>query len=197
MKTLRDIQNEYRSTVVEETKHDLVEAPKEVAGDLPVILILKRRSVRVFPDGQRVALYWSDKLKTYVSVPYNSVGVGFKAGNVANTSEEVQLEPLTSENLTPIVERVVDSQRTFRTKKFFTEAPKTNLDIIKTIAESKKKSTLNFADGNSTKCDVITASAIVKIYETVSPENKRKMNEAINKSKESFEKISEFSLSKV
>jgi hypothetical protein len=65
----------------------------EVAGELPMILILKRRSIRSFPDGQRVALYWADKLKTFISVPYSSVGVGYSPA----VSEEVVLvlkEPL-------------------------------------------------------------------------------------------------------
>ena len=33
-------------------------------------MLIKRRAVRLYPDGTRVALYWSDKLKKYFSVPY-------------------------------------------------------------------------------------------------------------------------------
>lgn len=65
------------TSVYNKVKTNVMHESYEVAGDLPQILILKRKSIRVFPDGQRVALYWSDKLKTYVSVPYSSVGVGY------------------------------------------------------------------------------------------------------------------------
>lgn len=40
--------------------------------NIPPIIILKRRSIRIFPDGQKVALYWSDKLHQYVSVPFGT-----------------------------------------------------------------------------------------------------------------------------
>ena len=38
--------------------------------DPPVILVIKRKAVRLNPDGTRIALYWSDKLKRVFSVPY-------------------------------------------------------------------------------------------------------------------------------
>ena len=42
---------------------------------MPAILIMKRRAIRVFPDGQKVALYWVDKLNRYISVPFQSIGI--------------------------------------------------------------------------------------------------------------------------
>lgn len=38
--------------------------------DPPMMLILKRRGIRIFPDGQRVALYYNDKLGLSFSIPY-------------------------------------------------------------------------------------------------------------------------------
>lgn len=38
--------------------------------DPPVILVIKRKAVRLYPDGTRIAMYWSDKLKRVFSVPY-------------------------------------------------------------------------------------------------------------------------------
>ena len=38
--------------------------------DPPAVLIMKRKSVRNFPNNQRVALYFIDKLKKYISIPY-------------------------------------------------------------------------------------------------------------------------------
>ena len=36
--------------------------------DPPAVLIMKRKSVRQFPNGQRVALYYVDKIDKYVSM---------------------------------------------------------------------------------------------------------------------------------
>lgn len=38
--------------------------------DPPNILIMRRKSIRQFPNGQRVALYQIDKLNKYISIPY-------------------------------------------------------------------------------------------------------------------------------
>ena len=38
--------------------------------DPPMIVLLKRKAIRTFPNGQRVALYHNDQLKLDVSVPY-------------------------------------------------------------------------------------------------------------------------------
>lgn len=78
------IYNKVRSNIM----HEDLEEAYETAGDLPMVLILKRKSIRAFPDGQRVALYWADKLNTYISVPYSSVGVGYSP----SVSEEIELE---------------------------------------------------------------------------------------------------------
>jgi hypothetical protein len=37
---------------------------------MPAILMMRRKSFRLFPDGQKVALYYIDKLDKYVTVPY-------------------------------------------------------------------------------------------------------------------------------
>ena len=38
--------------------------------DKSVILVIKRKAVRLYPDGTRIALYWSDKIKRVFSLPY-------------------------------------------------------------------------------------------------------------------------------
>jgi len=43
---------------------------------VPPIVIMKRRAIRVFPGGQKVALYWADRLNKYISVPFESIGLG-------------------------------------------------------------------------------------------------------------------------
>ena len=41
--------------------------------DPPAVLIMKRKSVRQFANGQRVALYYVDKINKYVTVPYTAM----------------------------------------------------------------------------------------------------------------------------
>jgi len=40
----------------------------------PMVLVLKRKAIRLFPSGESVALYHSDKLGIDVSIPYQSSG---------------------------------------------------------------------------------------------------------------------------
>ncbi len=47
---------------------ELNEAP--IDGDPPPVLMLKRKSIRLYPDNTRVALYYNDKLDKYFSIPY-------------------------------------------------------------------------------------------------------------------------------
>jgi hypothetical protein len=41
--------------------------------DPPAILIMRRKSIRQFPNGQRVAMYFVDKINKYVTVPYTAM----------------------------------------------------------------------------------------------------------------------------
>lgn len=38
--------------------------------DPPAVLVMRRKSIRQFPNGQRVALYYVHKINKYVTVPY-------------------------------------------------------------------------------------------------------------------------------
>ena len=41
--------------------------------DPPAVLMMRRKAIRMFPNGQRIALYYVDKLDKYVTVPYSIV----------------------------------------------------------------------------------------------------------------------------
>ena len=41
--------------------------------DPPPVLVMKRKSIRLFPDGRRVALYYVDKINKYVTIPYSDM----------------------------------------------------------------------------------------------------------------------------
>lgn len=44
--------------------------------DIPTVLILKRKAIRVYPDNQKVALYYSQALDKYVTIPFSDIQVG-------------------------------------------------------------------------------------------------------------------------
>jgi hypothetical protein len=55
---------------LQEARTDSVGSAFPLVPEPPAVLVVKRKAVRLYPDGTRVALYWSDKLKKYFSVPY-------------------------------------------------------------------------------------------------------------------------------
>jgi hypothetical protein len=57
----------------EVTRTDFV-TEASLSSDPPMMLVLKRTGVRIFPDGKRVALYKNDKLNLSFTIPYSSVG---------------------------------------------------------------------------------------------------------------------------
>ena len=59
---------------------------QEASGDVPFILVLKRKAIRMYPDGTKVALYFNEKLNKYFSVPYTDS----KSLDTVIQSEEVK-----------------------------------------------------------------------------------------------------------
>ena len=55
---------------LEEAKSDSVGSAFPIFPDPPAVLVIKRKAVRLYPDGTRIAMYWSDKLKRVFSLPY-------------------------------------------------------------------------------------------------------------------------------
>ena len=78
MKSIRefiDIKSSEAETFLE---NSLFEAPqgKEVSAtktDLPSLLTLQRKSIRKLPNGEKVALYYANKINKYVTIPYSDV----------------------------------------------------------------------------------------------------------------------------
>lgn len=80
---------------------------KSAPQDPPVLLVMRRKSIRQFPNGQRVALYFIDKLNKYVSVPYDD------KGNMSLTIEEYEYEESIIEQLENIVNESVSKRIVF------------------------------------------------------------------------------------
>ncbi len=58
--------------------------------DPPTVLVLRRKAIRLFPGGQRVASYVNDNLDLEIAIPYNPETLGHKkiTTSVANESTE-------------------------------------------------------------------------------------------------------------
>jgi hypothetical protein len=55
----------------------------------PFALVLKRKAIRQYPNNTMVALYWSDKLKRYFSVPFEE-----DSGKITGIIQSEEVEPL-------------------------------------------------------------------------------------------------------
>ena len=53
--------------------------------EIPTIIILKRKAIRIYPDNQKVALYYSQALDKYVTIPFGT----FDGGSV---NEEIETD---------------------------------------------------------------------------------------------------------
>ena len=66
----KQIYTKARQAVREEVEFNEARMDTPLVPDPPIVLVIKRKAVRLYPDGTRIALYWSDKLKRVFSVPY-------------------------------------------------------------------------------------------------------------------------------
>lgn len=69
MKVKRNVQS-----VDEEIIAEAVKKPLTVT-DIPTIVILKRKAVRVYPGGHQVGLYYSQQIDKYVTIPFGEAGI--------------------------------------------------------------------------------------------------------------------------
>lgn len=106
----------------------LDEALDDLPKDPPVVLVLKRKAIRLYPDKTRIALYYNDKLNKYFSVPY--------------MSDDNGKFPLQAESTDQIQESVIDSlykilnENRARSVKFESgHSKKVNEDIALAITE--------------------------------------------------------------
>lgn len=72
--------------------------------DLPPVLILKRKAIRVYPDNTKVALYYAQAIDRYVSVPYGGKG-HIMAVNEAVSDDDKKRPVPTTKKLDPIATR--------------------------------------------------------------------------------------------
>jgi hypothetical protein len=129
-------------------------------------MVLKRKGIRIFPDGKKVALYTNDQLGLTFTVPY----VGGS-----------QIEPTVSTGMGE------------ETENYGEEMLNENIKRLR-FASSKngKPVSINFKTGDNIKVDPITARAITKLHSQLSPENKITLVDKISNDPDSFKQIASF-----
>jgi hypothetical protein len=93
--------------------------------DPPAILIMRRKSVRQFPNNQRVALYYVDKINKYVTVPYTALQWS------ASVEEETQIEEDVMHHLKSIVDGHTNKPVKFKDGKTMKVDPQTANAVLK------------------------------------------------------------------
>ena len=72
-----------------------------------------------------------------------------------------------------------------------------NLKILQNIVKKKQNAKMKFKDNKRATVDLFTASAIMKVYDAVKPDNKKKMEKLINGTLPEFLKLQAFAMKQV
>jgi len=98
----KQIYTKAKQAVREELEEAAPSATSDVpfVPDPPAVLVIKRRAVRLYPDGTRVALYFSDKLKRYFTVPFATMSSGLSAIQAENFIDELRSSSKLTEQTT-------------------------------------------------------------------------------------------------
>lgn len=140
--------------------------------DPPAMLTLHRKNVRVFPDGTKVATYYSDALKKTFTLPFG----------------DLQMEA-TKPTKKPVKEKLPkdeDDPEAFSAD---------NLATLKNIVSKNKGDTLEFADGSELDVEPATANAIMAMFARCSKENKDKIELMLTKGVNTFMRLSKLAMS--
>ena len=140
-----------------------VEQLDESVGDPPFVLVLKRKFIRQFPNDTKVALYYSDKLNKFFSVPYSDT----KGVDYIVQAEETELH-----------EEVIEEMHV--------------MDHLHKIVDGHAKQRVKFANGQTRTVDSFTASAVVQLHKALNDENKKKLRDMVHKSPEHLGKAADF-----
>jgi hypothetical protein len=143
----------------------------------PVLLILRRKAIRLFPDGRKVALYYADKLQRYFSVP--------STGDIVSEDLIVEAAPESSPKTT-------GAGNTFQASPTGEHSTQV-MAALKGIVANKEPCQVKFRNGSKLKVDMLTAHAILTVYGRLSnPENQVKFDKMLNKDNAGFMKILDF-----
>jgi hypothetical protein len=107
--------------------------------DPPAVLIMRRKSVRQFPNGQRVALYYVDKINKYVTVPYEDMQWSASEETVFDKIKQV------NESKKSIVVEHIDGS----TSEVTPQMAKQMIELHKKINEANKAKMLDMLEASA------------------------------------------------
>jgi hypothetical protein len=94
---VEDINGYLKKEDVIETE-SLEENKKDLDGDPPFVLMLKRKAIRLYPNNTKIALYYNQRLNKYFSVPYGSkIDAPLQAEEVIEESVMNQLHKIVAD----------------------------------------------------------------------------------------------------
>ena len=180
---------------------------------------MRRKAIRLYPDGARVALYYTPQINKYFSVPY-----GVDIDSTIQAEEVESIDELSSGLLDRYKEKAKKSADDLTAQGKYSQANDRTLNVMratgkqinKTVAGIKK--TLNkeeyveeavmdqlhkivanksaqsvkFGSGHTRKVDHFTASAITQVHKALNDENKKKFEAMVHKSPEHLMKAADF-----
>ena len=190
----------------EEQELEIVEAKLDDF-DPPFVLMLKRRAIRMYPDGTRVALYYNRQLNKYFSVPYGNtvdaaiqseeIEEGVIARAVAKSKDLLnRLDGNPNTNYYINQKRKEQIQNRKKTNEEVEQVEEAVMDTLHKIVAGKSAQSVKFANGQTRKVDHYTASAITQVHKAVNDDNKKKLADMVHKSPAHFEKVANFAFSK-
>ena len=195
----------YQDPTVEEK---LSEAQSKDGPTPPYVLLLKRKAIRLYPDGTKIALYYNKQINKFFSVPYDTpTGAAIQAEDVEQIDEigdpaemyrkatetaKAKLQTMKALDKTREYEKKRLEAARLRTQKEEVEITEAVMDQLHKIVNNKSAQSVKFASGHTRKIDHFTASALTQVHKTLNDENKKKFADMVHKSPEHFMKASDF-----
>ena len=195
----------YQNSTVEEK---LSEAQSKDGPTPPYVLLLKRKAIRLYPDGTKIALYYNKQINKFFSVPYDTpTGTAIQAEEVEQIDEigdpaemyrkatetaKAKLQTMKAFDKTREYEKKRLEAARLRTQKEEVEITEEVMDTLHKIVNNKSAQSVKFASGHTRKIDHFTASALTQVHKTLNDENKKKFADMVHKSPEHFMKASDF-----
>lgn len=196
----------YQNSTVEEK---LSEAQNKDGPTPPYVLLLKRKAIRLYPDGTKIALYYNKQINKYFSVPYDTpiqaaaiqaeeveqideIGDPAEMYRKATEAAKAKLQTMKALDKTREYEKKRLEAARLRTQKEEVEITEEVMDTLHKIVNNKSAQSVKFASGHTRKIDHFTASAITQVHKALNDDNKKKFADMVHKSPEHFMKASDF-----
>jgi hypothetical protein len=168
--------------------------------DMPSIIILKRRAIRVYPGGQNVGLYYSQQLDRYVAVPFGRREEGKSVLSMYEETEQLnELSDQTERNA--YAKRSVQARRapmgSVEQSRYKGKAAKTGVRIMAKYARkngindvedvdkmhAKAKDLVDYTDNYDKADRAVSSKVTVKRTKPTNPNKIKKLRARNNKGK--------------